>query len=327
MLHIGNIELPKMPVFLAPMENITDHSFRLLCKEFGADMVYSEFIASEGLIRNIKAILSKINISEKEMPAGIQLYGHNVEALVESVKIAEMKKPALIDLNFGCPVKKIVNHGDGAALLKDIPLMAKLTRAVVNSTKLPVTVKTRLGWDEDTKNIVEVVKILQDTGIAAITIHGRTRAQLYSGNADWTLIGEVKNNPAITIPVIGNGDINSPEKARHAFGQYGVDAIMIGRAAIGTPWLFKQVKHYLTTGEQLPAPGVPEKSNIAKQHLLNTINGKGELHGIFEMRRHLNSYFKGLPNFKQTRLELLTSKDPGHICDILDSIAERYKDY
>lgn len=327
MLHIGNIKLPGRPVFLAPMENITDQSFRLICKDFGVDMVYSEFIASEGLIRNIMPILYKINISEKERPVGIQLYGHHVDALVESVRIAETKKPDVIDLNFGCPVKKIVNHGDGAALLKDIPLMTKITRAVVKSTHLPVTVKTRLGWDDNTKHIVEIAKILQDTGIAAITIHGRTRAQLYRGKADWTLIGEVKNDPAITIPVIGNGDINSPEKAKHAFEHYGVDAIMIGRGSIGRPWLFKQIRHYLTTGEHLPEPGVPEKATIAKQHLLNTIKEKGELRGILEMRKQMNSYFKGLPNFKKTRLELLTSTDVKQICDMLDAVAEQYKHY
>ncbi len=326
-MNIGNIEFSDKPVFLAPMENITDGPFRMLCKKHGADMVYSEFIPSEGLIRNIKAINTKINISEKERPIGIQLYGHNVDSMITSVNIAAQKKPDLIDLNYGCPVKKIVNHGDGAALLKNIPLMLDITRAVVKNTSLPVTVKTRLGWDDNNKNIVELTKMLQDTGIAAITIHGRTRAQLYTGKADWTLIAEAKNHPSVSIPVIGNGDITSPEKAKYAFDQYGVDGIMLGRGAIGRPWIFKQIKHYLNTGENLPEPAVPEKTKLAKQQLLDAIAYKGKINGILEMRRHLSNYFKGLPNFKTIRLELLTSIDTEHICELLDQVSEKYKDY
>lgn len=258
-MTIGNIVLPDRPLFLAPMEDITDPSFRMVCKQYGADFMYTEFISSDGLIRNGDKSIRKLNIYEFERPIGIQLYGHLIDAMTEAAIIAEEKKPELIDINFGCPVKKIANRGAGAGMLRNMPLMIEMSSAIVKSVKLPVTVKTRLGWDDDNKNILEVTKRLQDAGIQAITIHGRTRAQLYKGSADWTLIGEVKNNPAIKIPVIGNGDIDSPVKAKDMFDRYGVDGIMIGRAAVGRPWIFRDIRHYLNTGELLSEPTVKEK--------------------------------------------------------------------
>jgi tRNA-dihydrouridine synthase B len=321
---IANIELGKYPLLLAPMEDITDPSFRYLCKHYGADLMYTEFISSDGLIRDGKKSVKKLDISDNERPIGIQLYGHLIESMVEACHIAVKSKPELIDINFGCPVRKIAHRGAGAGMLRNIPLMIEMTKAIVNSTKLPVTVKTRLGWDEDSKNIVEVAEMLQDTGIQVLTIHGRTRAQLYRGTADWTLIGEVKNNPRMKIPVIGNGDIDSPARAREMFDRYGVDAIMIGRATVGRPWIFRDIKHYLNTGEMLPEPTLNEKVELARLHLQKSIEFKGIPRGLFEMRRHFANYFKGLPGFKDVRLKLLTTLDIDEINQLLDSITQKY---
>lgn len=324
MLQIETIKLPALPLFLAPMEDITDLSFRYMCKQYGADMLYTEFVASEALIRNIDKSFKKLHILEHERPIGIQLYGHNIEPMVESAKIAAAYKPDLIDINYGCPVKKIANRGAGAGMLRDIPKMIEMTRCIVQAVDLPVTVKTRLGWDAESKNIVEVAERLQDTGIKAITIHGRTRAQLYRGQADWTLIGEVKNNPRMAIPVIGNGDVNSPEVARQMFDRYGVDGLMIGRATIGKPWIFRDIKHYLETGEILAPMPLAERVAMAKQHFQQSVEWKGQPRGIYEMRRHLSTYFKGLPNFKALRLKLMTTIEPEEVLKLLDLILERY---
>jgi nifR3 family TIM-barrel protein len=306
------------------MEDITDRSFRRIAKCFGADMMYTEFIASEALIRNVKKSFAKLEIEKEERPVGIQIYGHLIESMVEAAKIAEEAQPDLIDINFGCPVKKIAGRGAGSGIFQDIPKMIAMTEAIVKAVKLPVTVKTRLGWDEDSKVIDQLAERLQDTGIKALTIHGRTRAQLYKGTADWTLIGKIKNNPAIRIPVIGNGDISDGPSAQAAIDRYGVDGIMIGRAAIGRPWIFKEVRHFLETGEEMPEPSVGEKVAIAKEHFLESVRLKGEPRGIFEMRRHFALYFKGLPHFKPLRLKLLTSLDQKEIFDLLDEITETY---
>ena len=326
-MTIGNIVLPDRPLFLAPMEDITDPSFRMVCKQYGADFMYTEFISSDGLIRNGDKSIRKLNIYEFERPIGIQLYGHLIDAMTEAAIIAEEKKPELIDINFGCPVKKIANRGAGAGMLRNMPLMIEMSSAIVKSVKLPVTVKTRLGWDDDNKNILEVTKRLQDAGIQAITIHGRTRAQLYKGSADWTLIGEVKNNPAIKIPVIGNGDIDSPVKAKDMFDRYGVDGIMIGRAAVGRPWIFRDIRHYLNTGELLPEPTVKEKADLALYHFNLSLEHKEGKKAIFEMRRHFSNYFKGLPNFKETRLRLLTCQEEDEIKSIIMEISQKWGDY
>lgn len=309
------------------MEDITDPSFRYLCKMNGADFMYTEFISSDGLIRDGEKSVRKLDIYDFERPIGIQLYGHLTEAMVEAALIAEAASPELIDINFGCPVKKIANRGAGAGMLRNIPLMISMTEAIVKAVKLPVTVKTRLGWDEENKNIVEVAERLQDTGICALTIHGRTRAQLYRGVADWTLIGEVKNNPRMKIPVIGNGDIDSPEKAKEMFTRYGVDGIMIGRATVGRPWIFRDIRHYLSSGELLPEPTVSEKAKLALLHLDKSIEFKEGKRAVFEMRRHLSNYFKGLPHFKDTRLKLLTSPDPDEIREIINEIGMRWGSY
>jgi nifR3 family TIM-barrel protein len=309
------------------MEDITDPSFRYLCKLYGADMMYTEFISSDGLIRDGEKSVRKLVIFDFERPIGIQLYGHLKDAMVEAALISESAKPELIDINFGCPVKKIANRGAGAGMLRNIPLMLEMTSAIVKAVSLPVTVKTRLGWDDNSKNILETAERLQDTGISAITIHGRTRAQLYKGSADWTLIGEVKNNPRIKIPVIGNGDIDGPEKAKEAFTRYGVDGIMIGRATVGRPWIFRDIRHYLDTGEKLPEPTVSEKADIALIHLGKSLEHKEGPRGIYEMRRHLSNYFKGLPHFRETRLKLLTTTEPDQIMDIIEEIRKRWGDY
>jgi tRNA-dihydrouridine synthase B len=309
------------------MEDITDPSFRYLCKMNGADFMYTEFISSDGLIRDGEKSVRKLDIYDFERPIGIQLYGHLTEAMVKAAIIAETAAPELIDINFGCPVKKIANRGAGAGMLRDIPLMISMTEAIVKAVKLPVTVKTRLGWDEESKNIVEVAERLQDTGISALTIHGRTKSQLYKGVADWTLIGEVKNNPRMKIPVIGNGDIDSPEKAREMFNRYGVDGIMIGRASVGRPWIFREISHYLSTGELLPEPTVSEKTKLALLHLDKSIEFKEGKRAIFEMRRHLSNYFKGLPHFRDTRLKLLTSLEPEEIREIINEIGLRWGSY
>ncbi len=306
------------------MEDITDRSFRKICKSFGADLLYTEFVASEALIRNIDKSLKKLQIDEDERPTGIQIYGHRIDAMVEAAKIAEEAKPDLIDINFGCPVKKIAMRGAGAGMLRDIPKMIEMTKAIVDAVKLPVTVKTRLGWDSESQVIEKIAEPLQDTGIKALTIHGRTRSQLYKGNADWTLIGKIKENPRIHIPIIGNGDIKDGISAKNAFEKYKVDGIMIGRASIGKPWIFKEIKHYLATGEILPEPDINEKVEIAKLHFKQSLKYKEGMRGIYEMRRHFALYFKGLRNFKELRLKLLTSTDENQIFDILDEIKLKY---
>ena len=305
--------LGKYPLFLAPMEDITDPSFRYMCKINGADFTYTEFISSDGLIREGWKSVKKLDIYDFERPIGIQLYGHLIDAMVEAALIAETANPELIDINFGCPMKKIANRGAGAGMLRDIPLMIEMTGAIVKAVRLPVTVKTRIGWDDENRNIVEVAERLQDTGISALTIHGRTRAQLYKGSADWTLIGEVKNNPRIKIPVIGNGDIDGPVKAKEMFETFGVDGIMIGRASVGRPWIFRDIRHFLDTGDLLPEPTVSEKAGLALLHLEKSLEFKEGMRAIYEMRRHLSNYFKGLPHFKETRLKLLTAQEPDQI--------------
>jgi nifR3 family TIM-barrel protein len=323
-MTIGNIQLPDKPLFLAPMEDVTDPSFRFICKHFGANMVYTEFIPSDGLIRDAKKSLKKLEISEEERPIGIQLYGHLIDSMVEAAKIAEEAKPDLIDINFGCPVRKIANRGAGAGMLCNIPLMIEMTSAIVNAVKLPVTVKTRLGWDETTKHIVDIAEKLQDVGIQALTIHGRTRAQLYRGSADWTLIGDVKSNPRMKIPIIGNGDIVTPQSAFEAFNRFGVDGIMIGRATVGRPWIFNEIRHFLNTGELLPAMTLKEKVGLARLQFQKSLEVKGMPRGIFEMRRHFSNYFKGLPDFRDIRMKLVTSMEPDEIEKILDLILTTY---
>ena len=324
MIKIGNIALGEKPLFLAPMEDITDPSFRYLCKHFGADMVYTEFVASEGLIRDCKKSYKKLQLFDFERPAAIQLYGHQVDSMVEAAKMAEEAEPDFIDLNFGCPVKKIATRGAGAGMLRNIPLMLEMTEAIVKSVNIPVTVKTRLGWDDDSKIIVQLAEQLQDKGIAALAIHGRTRMQMYKGEADWTLIGETKNNPRMKIPIIGNGDIKDAESAKAVFDKYGVDGIMIGRATVGRPWIFKEIKEYLEKGEIMKPLTIKEKVEIAKLHLKKSIEWKGEPRGIFEIRRHLSNYFKGLPHFKETRMKLVTSLDVDELYKTFDFVAEKY---
>lgn len=326
-MKIANIDLGEKPLLLAPMEDVTDPSFRYMCKQFGADMVYTEFISSDGLIRDAAKSLAKLNIDDAERPVGIQLYGHLIEPMVEAARMAEAANPDVIDINFGCPMKKIAGRGAGSGMMRDVPLMVEMTRQIVQAVKKPVTVKTRLGWDEESKNVEDIALRLQDVGIAALTIHGRTRAQMYRGEADWTLIGKVKNNPLIHIPIIGNGDVDSGEKAAQMFDRYGVDAVMIGRATYGRPWIFREVKHYLQTGETMPQPSVTERVEIAKRHLAKSLEIKGEYAGIIEMRRHMSNYFKGLPDFKPTRLKLVTSLDIAELFATLDSIALRWGDF
>lgn len=323
-MQIGNVELGDHPLFLAPMEDITDPSFRYLCKKSGADLMYTEFISSDGLIRDGAKSLKKLDIFDYERPMGIQLYGHLIESMVEATHMAVAAKPELIDINYGCPVRKIANRGAGAGMLNNIPLMMEMTRAIVEASPLPVTVKTRLGWDESSKIIVDVAEQLQDLGISALTIHGRTRAQMYKGSADWTLIGEVKNNPRMKIPIIGNGDISTPIEAKEAFKRFGVDAIMIGRAAVGKPWLFGHTKHYMKTGELLPDPTVSEKVDMAKLQFEKSLELKAEPVGIYEMRRHFSNYFKGLPHFKEMRFKLLTTLEVNEIYSLLEEIREKY---
>lgn len=323
-MKIGNIELGERPIFFAPMEDISDPSFRRLCKEYGADMMYTEFISADGLIRDAVKSLRKLEIADHERPVGIQIYGNNPASIAEAAVRCEEANPELIDLNFGCPVKKIAGKGAGAGLLQDIPLMLEITKKVVDAVNIPVTVKTRLGWDETNKPIVELSEQLQDCGIAALTVHGRTRSQMYKGEADWSLIGEIKKNPRIKIPIIGNGDVTTAEIAKQNFDNYGVDAIMIGRGAIGKPWLFKEVKHYLQTGEQLPQITVKEKVELAKRHLKYSLEWKGDVTGVFEMRQHFSNYFKGLYDFKSTRIRLVTEKDPVVLVSILNEVADKW---
>ena len=325
-MKIGNIDLGEQPLFLAPMEDVTDPSFRHICKQFGADMVYTEFISSDGLIRDAKKSLKKLDIYEYERPVGIQIYGHLIEPMVEAAKIAAAAGPDVIDINFGCPVRKIAARGAGSGMMRNVPLMVEMTEAIVKAVKLPVTVKTRLGYDESSKFIVDIAEQLQDVGIQALTIHGRTRGQLYNGSADWTLIGEVKNNPRMHIPIIGNGDVTSPQIAKEMFDKYGVDGIMIARATYGRPWIFKEIKHYLKTGEEMPPLSLQEKASLAKMHLLKSIEIKGMPVGVFEMRRHLTNYFKSLPHFKETRMKLVTSMDVDELIEVIDQIPAKYAD-
>ena len=326
MLKIGNIELPEFPLLLAPMEDVSDPPFRALCKEQGADVVYTEFISSEGLIRNAAKSTKKLDIYTKERPVGIQIFGSNLESMLGAVDIVERTNPDIIDINYGCPVKKVVCKGAGAGILKDIPLMVSLTKEIVERTKLPVTVKTRLGWDEKTIKIVEVAERLQDVGIKAISIHGRTRSQMYKGFADWTRIAEIKNNPRMHIPVFGNGDVNTPEKAKEMRDEYGLDGAMIGRASIGNPWFFDQVKHYLRTGEKRQEPTIAERAEMAIRHLKMAIEWKGEILGVLETRRHYSNYFKGIANFKETKSRILNEKNPETIIKELKAVKKNFSE-
>jgi nifR3 family TIM-barrel protein len=323
-VKIGNIELEDKPLFLAPMEDVTDASFRYVCKHFGADVLYTEFISSDGLIRNAGKCLEKLKIYDYERPIGIQLYGHLIDAMVESARIAEAHNPDIIDINFGCPVRKIAHRGAGAGMLCNIPLMVEMTDAIIRAVKKPVTVKTRLGWDANSKNIIEIAERLQDVGIQSITIHGRTRDQLYKGEADWTLIGEVKNHPRIKIPVIGNGDVKTLERAREVFDKYGVDGLMIGRGAVGNPWIFRDIKHYLRDGTHAVPLTVSEKVDLARLHFQKSLEVKGKKVGVLEMRRHFSNYFKGLENFKETRLKLITTIEPEKIFVLLEEVREKW---
>ena len=330
-MKIGNIDLGGSPLLLAPMEDVTDASFRILCREQGASAVYTEFIPSDGLIRDADKALAKMRTREDEAPVGIQIYGHIPESMVEAARMADRAAQLVgghgadfIDINFGCPVSKIAGRGAGSGMMREPDKMVAITKAVVEAVDKPVTVKTRLGWDDNSKIIVELAERLQDVGIQALTIHGRTRCQMYKGQADWTLIGAVKNNPRMHIPIIGNGDIDSPQKAKEAFDRWGVDAVMIGRATFGHPWIFREIRHYLDTGELMQEPSVSEKVALAKRHLALSLDLKGEPRGIFEMRRHLSCYFKGLPDFKETRMRMVTTLDVAELYSILDEIEERY---
>ncbi len=327
MLKLADKFLGQYPVFLAPMEDVTDLSFRLICKKFGADVVITEFVSSEALVREVEKTMVKMRILETERPVGIQIYGHIIENMARAAKIVEQYKPDFIDINYGCPVKKIALRGAGAGMLRDLDKMEAMTRAVVEAVSLPVTVKTRLGWDEDSIVIEQVVKRLQNTGIQAITIHARTRSQMYGGKADWSWIYKLTHDPQVKLPIIGNGDIFTPQQAKKAFEYYGVDGIMIGRGAIGRPWIFAQVKHYLQNGTLLPEPTVSERVEIAKEHFQLSLKYKGLKRGIFEMRRHFVIYFKNLPNFKEFKLKLVTSTDPDEIFGLLDKIAANYGDF
>ena len=332
-MKIGSVDLGERPVLLAPMEDVTDVSFRILCREQGADMVYTEFIPSDGLIRDATKALAKMKTLEEEAPVGIQIYGHIPESMVDAARMADRAAELVgghgadvIDINFGCPVTKIAGRGAGSGMMRYPDKMVAITKAVVEAVGKPVTVKTRLGWDESSKIIVELAERLQDVGIQALTIHGRTRCQMYKGAADWTLIGEVKNNPRMHIPIIGNGDIATPQQARDAFDRYGVDGIMIGRATFGHPWIFREIKHFLATGEELPPLSVAEKVALARRQLELSLQYKGEPRGIYEMRRHLSCYFKGLPDFKETRMKMVTTLDSAELFRILDYICDRYAD-
>lgn len=332
-MKIGDIDLGYRPLMLAPMEDVTDASFRYICKEFGASMVYTEFVSSDGLVHDAKKSFEKFLTYEDEAPIGIQIYGNLPDAMVESARMADRAQEIvgghgadLIDINFGCPVRKIAGRGAGSGMMKEPDKMVAITKAVVEAVGKPVTVKTRLGWDDDSKIIVELAERLQDVGIQALTVHGRTRQQMYTGEADWTLIGRIKENPRMHIPIIGNGDINSAVKARDAFDRYGVDGIMIGRATFGHPWIFREIRHFLDTGEELPQMSVEDRVDLARKHLRRSLELKGDRIGILEMRRHLSCYFKGLPDFKETRLRLVTLNDPDELMKTLDYIAGRWGD-
>jgi tRNA-dihydrouridine synthase B len=325
-MKIRNIDLGEKPVLLAPMEDVTDPAFRLLCKEFGADMVYTEFVSSDALIRSVGKTLLKLNISEAERPVAIQIYGKDTDTMVEAARIVEQAQPDILDLNFGCPVKRVAGKGAGSGMLQNVPKMLEITRAVVDAVKIPVTVKTRLGWDSESKIIVELAEQLQDCGIEALTIHGRTRAQMYTGEADWTLIGAVKNNPHMRIPIIGNGDITSPQRAQECFNRYGVDAIMIGRASFGRPWIFKEVKHYLTTGEELPPLSFKWRMDVLRREVADSVKLLDERRGILHVRRHLaaSPLFKGIPNFKDTRIAMLRAETLEELNQILNHIEQTF---
>ncbi len=327
MITIGNIQLPEFPLLLAPMEDVSDPPFRAVCKDNGADLMYTEFISSEGLIRDAIKSRKKLDIFDYERPVGIQIFGGDEESLALAAKIVDVTNPDLLDINFGCPVKKVACKGAGAGVLKDLPLMMRLTEAVVRSTSLPVTVKTRLGWDDQTKNIEEVAERLQDAGIRALAIHGRTRVQMYKGSADWDLIGKVKNNPRIKIPIFGNGDIDSPEKAVEYKNRYGVDGIMIGRAAIGYPWIFNDIRHFIKTGDHLLPPTIEQRIEVCRKHLRRSYEWKGPVVGILEMRRHYANYLKGLPNIKEYRSRLVTLKSIEEIEEVLNEIVIRYSGF
>ena len=327
MIKIGNIQLPDFPLLLAPMEDVSDPPFRAVCKDNGAHLMYTEFISSEGLIRDAIKSRKKLDIFDYEKPVGIQIFGGDEESLSLAAKIVDATNPDLLDINFGCPVKKVACRGAGAGVLKDVPLMVRLTAAVVKSTSLPVTVKTRLGWDDNTRNIEDVAERLQDVGIRALAIHGRTRTQMYKGEADWTLIAKVKENPRITIPIFGNGDIDSPQKALKYKNTYGVDGIMIGRAAIGYPWIFKEITHFVNTGEMLPSPSIEERVAVCKKHLIKSCEWKGPVVGINEMRRHYTNYLKGLPNIKEYRNKLVTLKERDEILEVLNEVIDQYSGY
>ncbi len=326
-VKIGNIELPDFPLLLAPMEDVSDPPFRALCKEQGADVVYTEFISSEGLIRDAAKSVQKLDIYEYERPVGIQIFGAELDSMLQAIDIVEKTNPDIIDINFGCPVKKVVCKNAGAGILRDIPLMVKLTAEMVKRTNLPVTVKTRLGWDSQSIKIVEVAERLQDVGIQAISIHGRTRVQMYKGEADWKPIAAVKNNPRMQIPVFGNGDVDSPEKAEEMRDVYGLDGAMIGRASIGYPWFFKEVKHYFKTGEKLAPPTMEERVAAARRHLEMSIDWKGERLGVFETRRHYTNYFKGIPHFKEYRTKMVTSDHSADVFATFDEVLERFGDF
>ena len=325
-MKIRNIDLGEKPALLAPMEDVTDPAFRLLCKEFGADMVYTEFVSSDALIRSVGKTILKLNISDAERPVAIQVYGKDTDTMVEAARIIEEANPDIIDINFGCPVKRVAGKGAGAGMLQNVPKMLEMTRAIVDAVKVPVTVKTRLGWDADHKIIVDLAEQLQDCGIEALTIHGRTRAQMYTGEADWTLIGEVKKNPRMRIPIIGNGDVTTPERAKECFEKYGVDAIMIGRASFGRPWIFKEVKHYLQTGELLPPLSFKWRMDVLRREIADSVNLLDERRGILHVRRHLaaSPLFKGIPNFKETRIAMLRAETVEDLNNILNHIEETF---
>lgn len=326
MVKIGNIELGSFPLLLAPMEDVSDPPFRALCKEQGADVMYTEFISSEGLIRDAAKSMMKLDIYEKERPIGIQIFGANLDSMLQAVDIVEKTNPDIIDINYGCPVKKVVCKGAGAGILKDIPKMVSLTKAIVERTKLPVTVKTRLGWDHDSIQIVDVAEQLQDVGAQAISIHGRTRAQMYKGDADWHPIAAVKNNQRMHIPVFGNGDVNTPERAAMMRNEFGLDGAMIGRASIGNPWFFAQVKHYFKTKEHLPPPTIKERVEMARRHLQMAIDWKGDKLGVFETRRHYTNYFKGIPHFKEYRLQMVTLDNASEVFEVFDQVASNFQE-
>jgi tRNA-dihydrouridine synthase B len=324
MVKIGNISLPDFPLLLAPMEDVSDPPFRFVCKQYGADLMYTEFISSEGLIRDAAKSVKKLDIFEYERPIGIQLFGGNVDSMREAGEIADAAKPDLIDINYGCPVKAVACKGAGAALLQDIPKMVEMTSEIVKIATRPVTVKTRLGWDDKTKNVAEVAERLQDIGIAALSVHGRTRAQMYKGEADWTLIGEIKNNPRIKIPIFGNGDVTTPEKAVEMKKRYGVDGVMIGRASIGYPWIFNEIKHFMRTGEHLPKPSIHDRVRVCRTHLDKAIEWKGERVGIIEMRAHYANYFRGLPDFRDYRMKMVTTYSLQEILDTFEVVKEKF---